>query len=315
MNVSGITLFLFGGIAHIESEPPHARAEFLIAVVGPLTSIAIGVLASFAGVQLSAPALEAMAEDPEAAMQSLGPVATLLLWLGPINILLGLFNLVPGFPLDGGRVLRSILWWATGDLRRATRYASYAGQAVAGLLIGVGILTAFGAMPGLRGGFLQGFWLVLIGWFLNNAAKMSYQQLVVREALEEVPVERLMFSRMMTVDAACSLSELVRDYIMQSEQRCFPVLRSGCFVGLVCLDDVRRTAEVEWSHVRVADVMTPVEKLVTMAPRDDAAEALKELGRREVDQIPIVDHGELKGLVRRQDILKWLATRDTALSH
>lgn len=314
MQVAGITLFLFGGIAHIESEPPHARAEFSIAIVGPLTSIAIGVLASFVGARLGGPALAAMADDPEAALQALGPGATLLLWLGPINILLGLFNLVPGFPLDGGRVLRSILWWATGDLRRATRYASYAGQGVAGLLIAVGILTAFGAMPGLRGGFIQGLWLVLIGWFLNHAAKTSYQQLVMREALENVPVERLMFSRMLTVEASVSIAELVRDFIMQSDQRCFPVERAGRFVGLVCLDDVRRTAESEWKHVLVETVMTPVERLVTLAPRDDASEALKELGRREVDQLPVVDRGELKGMVRRQDILKWLAMRGSAHS-
>ncbi|HET6613499.1 MAG TPA: site-2 protease family protein [Kofleriaceae bacterium] len=306
--VHRITLFIFGGMAHMESEPPSARSELAMAIVGPITSIVIGVVATFIGAAMASGALSAA--TVETAASHVGPVATLLLWLGPINLLLGVFNLIPGFPLDGGRVLRSILWGATGDLVKATRWAANVGRGFAWLLIALGVLMLFGAtVPILGGGVVSGLWLILIGWFLNNAARVSYEQVVMSEALENVVVADIMRTRTIAVDPHMTVDELVRDYIMRTDQRAFPVIDGDRLVGLVCLEDTRRASHREWRNVTVAQVMTPATKLVTMAPNDEAASALKTLADREVNQIPVVDGGRLCGLVRREDVMKWLAVR------
>jgi len=158
--VSGITLFMFGGMAQLEREPERAAAEFWMAIVGPATSIALGVVATLLGTWLGGREVAALTEHPQAALQAFGPLATLLVWLGPLNIVLGLFNLLPGFPLDGGRALRALLWWLTGDLRRATRYATFLGLALGWSLTALGLFTAFGFHVLFFGrGFVQGLWL------------------------------------------------------------------------------------------------------------------------------------------------------------
>lgn len=298
--VGRITLFLFGGMAHMEREPPSARAEFKMAIIGPITSIVIGVLATLAGALLTGDVAVRYADDPGQLARSIGPVATLLLWLGPVNVILGVFNLVPGFPLDGGRVLRSAIWAVTGNLRKATRWASTAGRLVAWLIIGLGVLQLFG-------GNLAGLWLVLIGWFLNNAARASYTQLLVREAFEEIPVRQVMRAHPATVPAEVSVESLVGDYIMSTDQRAFPVLDGGRLAGLVTLDDVRKVPRDQWTQTPVTRVMTPVEKLWTLDPDDDAFDAFHELSTRGVSQIPVVRGGQLEGLVRREDVMKWLS--------
>ena len=191
--VRSITLFLFGGVSDIQREPPSPRAEFLITIVGPITSFVIGVILSLlAGI--NANLLDTMAGS-SSAMAGLSPLSTMLLWLGSINILLAVFNLIPGFPLDGGRVLRSILWAISGNLRRATRWASGVGQAVAWLFIFAGIMMVFGTdIPFLGTGLINGLWLAFIGWFLNSAALQSYRQVVIHDMLHGVPVARIMRS-------------------------------------------------------------------------------------------------------------------------
>src|SRR5690554_5255494 len=212
--VRSITLFLFGGVASIEREPHSARAEFLIAIVGPITSIALGIIFTLlAGVGIAN--LAATTTNPMNALANLGPISTLLLWLGPINIILGVFNLAPGFPLDGGRVLRSILWGVTGNLQRATRWASYAGQAIAWLMIVTGVAMVFGAeVPFFGTGFVSGLWLAFIGWFLNNASRASYQQVVLQNLLEDVAVGSIMRRNPPTVSPSATISSLVYDSIM-----------------------------------------------------------------------------------------------------
>src|SRR5690606_34380126 len=179
MTIRRITLFIFGGMAHLEEDAREWRTELYMAAAGPVTSLVIGFaciwLASFGAADVSGNSLQ----NPEQLLAGLGPGTTLLLWLGPVNIVLGLFNLVPGFPLDGGRVMRAVIWGATGDLHRATRHASNAGRAFAWLLIACGIAMILGMQVPLFGrGFVGGLWLTLIGWFLHNAALMSYRQLL-----------------------------------------------------------------------------------------------------------------------------------------
>ena len=269
-------------------------------------------LIPFFGAALSGDAFARYPDEPLEAVRNVGPVATLLLWLGPINVLLGVFNMVPGFPLDGGRVLRSILWATTGSLERATRWASNVGRGFAWFLIGSGVFMLFGGVvPLLGGGPIQGLWLVLIGWFLNNAAQATYQQQVVTAGLEGVSVRDIMLTRFETVEPEASVALLVRNYVMRTDQRAFPVVSSEGekLSGLVCLADVRKVPESEWARTHVADVMTSAGDLVAVDPDEPATEALQRLSQRGINQVPVVEHGHIVGLVRRQDIVKWLSLR------
>lgn len=235
-------------------------------------------------------------------MHGLGALATVLLWLGPVNLFLGRFNLVPGFPLDGGRVLRALLWGASGDLTRATRWASWSGQGVAWVLMGVGVMNALG------GALISGLWLMLIGWFLNNAARSSYQQLLMRQALEDVPVTRLMRTQLDRVDPELSVDALVREHVMVSDQHAFPVESRGVLQGLVSFEDLRKVPQADWVRTPVGAVMTPLDELAALSPDADAEQALEQLAQRDVEQLPVVDEAaHLLGLVRRQNLVRWLA--------
>jgi Zn-dependent protease len=190
--VRDIRLFLFGGVSNIQREPSSPGVEFVMAIVGPLTSIGLGVIFLFLSGAMAA-GLDVVAGNPLRALAQLDPFSTLLLWLGPINIILGIFNLIPGFPLDGGRVLRSIIWAANRNLRQATQWASWVGQLVAWAFILAGISMIFGlSIPFLGSGFIDGLWLAFIGWFLNNAAIQSYRQVVVEDVLEGVTIAQVM---------------------------------------------------------------------------------------------------------------------------
>jgi len=310
IQVRRITLFMLGGIAHMEHEPPTWRSEVAMAAIGPVTSLALGFAFLWLAGVVAGP-LELDAERPGDALAALSPLATLLLWLGPVNILLGVFNLVPGFPLDGGRVLRALLWGATGSLRKATRWASSAGQVFAWLLIGTGVLMLLGySFPVLGGGLFGGLWLMLIGWFLSNAALVSYRQLLVKQTLEEVPVGRIMQTRLARVDPELSVARLVEEHMMASGQRVLPVERAGRFLGLVSLTDLQKSERRAWERMTAAEIMTPLERLACVAPDADAGEALDELARRGVNQLPVLEHGRLVGLLRREDVLKWLSLHE-----
>jgi Zn-dependent protease/CBS domain-containing protein len=302
MQVRGITLFIFGGVSQIEGEAPSPKVEFQVAIVGPLMSLVLGVAGMWGAGALGADALMEASEDnlPQL-LATLSPGATLLLWLGFMNLVLAVFNMVPGFPLDGGRVLRALLWWSTGSLERATRWASRAGQLVALLLIGWGIMVLLG------GHFVGGLWRILIGWFLNNAAKASYQQMRVQQVLVDVPVSRVMRTDVATIGSGITVGALVRDHLMRGDQRSFPVVDGGRLSGLVTLTDVRRVPEAEWDRTPIANIMTPASELYTVRPQDTADEALRLLGSHDIDQLPVLEGRELAGLLRRQDILRWLS--------
>ncbi|MGF1614978.1 MAG: site-2 protease family protein [Gammaproteobacteria bacterium] len=309
IEIKRITLFIFGGMAEMQHEPHTWRAELWMSLVGPLVSLVLGVMFLLLAALIVGP-LEVDAADPQQFFSQLGPLATLLMWLGPINIFLAVFNLVPGFPLDGGRVLRALLWGITGDLRRATQWASRLGQVFAWVLIMMGFGMMFGLrMPIFGTGLVSGMWLAFIGWFLHNAALVSYRQLLVRESLENVPVSRLMQTRFVTVEPNMRLDTLVEEHLMPSGQRAFPVLDGERWVGIVCLQDIRKVKQEAWPSTAVGDIMTGAQDVAQVLPEADAADAMATLSQRGVNQLPVVDQGTVRGLIRREDILAWLALR------
>ena len=306
ISVNNITLYLFGGAANIKEEPKSPGSEFLMAILGPLTSIILGVVLLFiSGVGSTLQNIEDL--QPNKILQSFSAIKTLAVWLGSVNVFLGLFNLLPGFPLDGGRILRSIFWGITDNLRKATRWASYFGQGVAWLLITSGIAMIFGLqIPLLGGGLVSGVWLILIGWFLNNAAIRSYQQLVIRDVLEDVLVRQMTKRNPPEVPADITIDALIEEHIMQTDDHAFPVMENGQLVGIVCLDDVRRVPRSERSAKVVADIMTPKPKLITLSPEDSANEALSLISQNSIRQIVVMDGQEFYGLLRRRDIVRFL---------
>jgi Zn-dependent protease len=306
VSVRSITLFLFGGVSNIQKEPESPQSEFLITIVGPLTSIVLGVVFILLGSAMGGLRNISLAGGANALSQ-LGPVNTVLFWLGPINLVLGIFNLIPGFPLDGGRLLRSLLWAGTDNLRQATRWASRVGQAIAWLMIFTGVAIIFGAnIPFFGSDFISGIWLAFIGWFLNSASIQSYRQVVIRDLLEDVPVQRMMRDDPPTATADSNVSNLVHERMMKSDEHAFPVVENGRLTGLVTLEDIRQVDKDDWDHTRVRDVMTPAADLVTVTAEADAADAMQKLQRRDVRQLPVTAGDELRGVLRRRDIMKWL---------
>jgi Zn-dependent protease/predicted transcriptional regulator len=304
--VRSITLHLFGGVSNIQHEPDSPQGEFFMAILGPITSLVIGgALLWIVGLSVG-PAGDGVL-NMDRMLSQMSPLMTILSWLGSVNVMVGLFNLIPGFPLDGGRVVRSILWAVTDNLRRATRWASWMGQGIAWMMIVAGITMTFGArIPILGIGLGNGLWLSFIGWFLHTASVQSYQQVVIRDILEGVPVTQMMRVDPPMCSPECTISNLVHDHIMKSDDHSFPVVNNGRFIGLVTLDDVRGVPRDEWGTTSVRQVMTPSDQLIAVTLQDDAADALGKLVQADVRQLPVVENGSLAGLLRRRDIVKWL---------
>lgn len=303
--VERITLFIFGGMAHMEDEPEHWRAEFMIAIVGPLTSLVLGsLLMVAAGLFIDPVELESSA--PQAIFSNLGPAATLLFWGGNVNIILALFNLVPAFPLDGGRVLRAVMWGISGRYIDATRWASSGGRFFGWLLIMAGIFMVFGIQVPFFGVGSGGFWLMFMGWFLNRVATVSFQQAGVRESLKKVRVADIMRTEFDAVNPELSITTLVEDHILARGQRGFPVVENGSLVGMISFEDVRRISQDRWPATRVADLMTSRENLLTLEADDDSFDALSRLSAGNVNQMPVLQQGKLVGLLRREDVLRWM---------
>jgi Zn-dependent protease/CBS domain-containing protein len=316
MRVRSITLFLFGGVSNIEREPPSARAEFFTAIVGPITSIALGALFLVVASLVTSVGMNDTTRD-WTAFAKLGPLATLLVWLGPINIAIGLFNLIPGFPLDGGRVLRSILWSVSGDLGSATRWASATGQAIGWLFIAGGIAMSFGAyVPFFGTGLVGGLWLAFIGWFLSAAAAQAATRLALDETLAGLTVEKLMRRQGPVATPDLSVAELVHEHLIPGDDRALPVVRDGVLLGLISISDVRTLPPEEWPTTPVTAIMRPAEALSTATPEEPLAAAFERLARQDIDQLPVVVGGRLVGVLRRRDVTRWLelawrpATRD-----
>jgi Zn-dependent protease len=283
--VEGITLFIFGGMARTKVEAREPGDEFAIAVVGPLSSLLIAGL--FACVWWS---------GGRVGWTAVSGVARYLAFL---NVLLAAFNLLPGFPLDGGRLFRSLVWKITGDLTKATRWASAGGRLLAYLLIGLGVLQLF------TGAALGGLWLIFIGWFLRNAAMMSLQQHVVRHVLEGVSAREIMSPRPVSVSPDLTLSDLVESYLLEERHHSFPVVERGRPVGLVTLQHVKQVPREEWTTRLVRDVMTGMDA-ITVGPQDDVTELLERMQTADERRVLVVAEGVLLGIISASDVAGWI---------
>jgi Zn-dependent protease/CBS domain-containing protein len=301
-----ITLFLLGGVSRIHGEPPSPRTEFLIAIVGPLTSIGLGTFLLAFGI-VGADVDLSFVRDPIRVFGQLSPVSTLLLWLGPVNLALGVFNLLPAFPLDGGRILHSALWACTRNAGTATRWVAVVGQVIAWLFVLSGIAMAIGIpVPPFGAGVLGGLWLMFIGWFLNRTAQANHRQVRTRELLEDVPVYRLMRMDVPSVSPELPVNTLVHDWIEGTDELTFPVIENGEMVGLVTLEDVHKVKRDSWETALVGEIMTPTQELAVVAPREPLGQALDKLSSGHLRQLPVVERGRLIGILRRVDIVKWI---------
>lgn len=289
--VEHITLFIFGGVSALGGEPTSARQEFLVAIAGPMTSFLIAIVSGL--VMLIAWQLS----DDQA------PVTVVAFYLGLVNVMVGIFNLLPGFPLDGGRVLRATLWARSGNMLKATRWASNAGTFISFGLIALGVLSV------LVGNIIGGVWFVVIGWFLRNASESSYQQLLFRRTLEGTKVSQILNQAFQAAPPDISLSEMVRSYMIAQSQRCVPIVVADELLGLVSMGDLRRVAEEEWGTTSVFKAMTPLEKLHTVAPQDDLTTALEMMATHDVHQLPVLDGRTFLGFVTRADVLRLIQIR------
>ena len=291
--VRAITLFALGGVAQIEKDAADAKSEFWMGIIGPITSIAIGivclVLAWLLGWGL--------------AVGTGSPPAAMFMWLGVINIALGIFNMIPGFPLDGGRVLRAVVWWVTGDANRSTRIAAGVGQLVALGFIVLGIFRFF------SGAGFGGLWIAFIGWFLLDAARASGAQVEITERLNGVKVGDVMAQQFPIVDANSNLQTFVQEHLLPTGHRCFVVSEQGRPAGIITPHEVKAVDRARWPYTILGDVMRPLESLRTVSPQRPVAEALEMMGREDVNQMPVVQDGRLAGIITRAHILRVLQTR------
>ncbi len=304
--VRSITLFLFGGVSDMEHEPGSARAEFLTAIVGPVTSLVLGFGFLLLGEGLTDMSVTTV-ENAWTVLARLGPLATLFVWVGSINVLVAVFNLIPGFPLDGGRVLRSILWAMTGDLRTATRWASAVGQAVGWAFVVVGIGMAFGVrIPFFGTGLIGGLWLAFIGWFLRTAASRAGLKVALDDALAGHTVEDLMTRTAPTVSPDLPVATLVHDYFVRTDERAVPVVEHDRLAGIVSISNVRATPTERWAMTPVGAIMQGADSLPQATPEEPLAQAFEDLARQDVDSLPVLSGGRLVGILRRRDVARWL---------
>ncbi|MGH9968523.1 MAG: site-2 protease family protein [Pyrinomonadaceae bacterium] len=291
--VRAITLFALGGVAQIEREADDASTEFWMGIAGPIASLVIGFLCLALAVLLGWP----VGGTPET------PLLAMLMWLGYINISLAIFNLIPGFPLDGGRVLRAIIWWVTGNGVKATRIAARVGQIVAFGFIILGILRFF------SGAGIGGLWIAFIGWFLLEAARGSRAQVEISESLRDVRVGDLVERDCLIVDGHDNLQNFVNKYLLRTGKRCFLVRDGGGIDGLITPHDVKETDRERWPFTTIDEVKRPLDRLHVVTPETPVSEALEIMSREDLNQLPVVRDGHIEGVISRGGVLRLLQTR------
>lgn len=290
--VSSITLFALGGLARMERDTADARTEFWMGLAGPITSVAIGMaalgLARFLGWSFDA--------TPTT------PGMVMLVWFGWINVVLAAFNMIPGFPLDGGRVLRAIIWWVSGKRDRATRIAAGLGQVVAFGFI------AFGVFSFLRGAGFGGLWLAFIGLFLSEAARAAVTEVAIGESLRGLHVGDVMVRDCTTIERWRPVADVAQE-VLRTGRRCFFVVDDGHVAGLLTPREMRSVDRERWASTSAGEAMRPLERLHQITADAPVTEALEVLGREDVNQLPVIEHGQLQGVISRDQIVRLLSAR------
>jgi Zn-dependent protease len=294
MSVSSITLFLLGGVANLRKEPPSAKAEFFMAAAGPATSVLIGIV----GLGI------AFLLDPRAAIPNVEAIGAVAGYLGTVNLYLAVFNLIPGFPLDGGRVLRSIIWAVSGDRNRATSIAARGGQLVA---FALGAFVVYEVIV-LRE--VSGLWLGLIAYFLYNAATSTLQQEKIASVIGGARVAPLMTTDFRSTRPGVMVGEVIRDLVLPMNLRAIPVLEADRLVGLVAIGDLRKVDQARWSETPVDAVMTPASELPTVSPDDPLAAALERFGTTDLPLLPVTKDGRLVGLLYRESVIGYVRMQE-----
>ena len=291
VGVRSITLFIFGGVAVMEKEPPTPRAEFEIAIAGPIVSallaLAFGWLAGAAGTD--------------------APAGSMLSWLSWINFILAAFNLLPGFPLDGGRVLRALLWARSGDFQRATRVAANVGQWIAYGFIGLGAAQVL-----FFGNLVGGLWQAFIGWFLLSASGATVRQVAIEHSLSGLLARDVMNPDVPRVHSGISVGSFARDLVMRG-RRWALVEEAGRTAGIITLSDVKRVDPEAWETTPVGRVATPIDAVVTASPTQPVRDVLTAIGTRNVNQIPVVEDGKVLGAVTRDTLVRAIELRGGGL--
>ena len=284
--VQRITLFVFGGVSQIGGEPPSASAEFLIAVVGPLTSFALAAIFFFL----------------EPLLVNITPALAVAKYLALINGILGLFNLVPGFPLDGGRVFRAIVWGVNKNFRRATLIAASTGRFFGFLFIVVGVWLA------LKGNIINGLWIAFIGWFLESAAAAQVQQQMVQGLLVGHTVSEAMGNACTQVSGNASLQNLIDQEVLTHGLQCSLVNQGDRVMGMLSLHDIKEIPRISWPTTTAAQAMKPIEKLNKIDPKADLWTAMEKMGRNGINEMPVMLGNNFVGLLSTGDIVKYLHT-------
>jgi len=284
IDIGGITLFIFGGVSRLREEPSTPASELKMALAGPATSFALALVFWLAMV-IGGTAI-------------FGPVGLAILqYLAGINVMLAVFNMLPGFPLDGGRVFRAILWGTLNDLDRATRYASWVGQGLGYLFMVLGFTMM------LFGNFVSGLWLVFIGWFLSNTAQQSYQQVVLRRALSGVGVGSIMTQEFPHINPEMPLDEFVHDYLLRYDHSAFPIIDGEDLIGIVTVSEVRDVPREQWHTTTVRQVARPPEEERKIDEYDDAFDALMQMAGGHTRRLLVMHDGKLKGMVTEDSII------------
>ena len=288
--IKGITLFIFGGVAEMEEEPPSAKSEFLMAIAGPIMSFFLALV--FQSIALALPG---------AADES--PLVALFSYLALINAVLALFNLVPAFPLDGGRVLRAAIWWWTGDLDRATRIGAGTGRFLGSVLVALGFLNA------VTGNIVGGLWQALIGLFIIGAARSTETRMTMTTLLEDIPVRRLMVAHPITVPDDTPVDYLIENYFYRFNHKVFPVLGDGVLLGCVRLDDVGRVPPEERAIRTAGDILAADSAARTVSPETPVLEAMKVMQAHNVSRLMVAEAGKLVGMLTMRDIVAHIGIR------
>src|SRR4030043_616198 len=279
--IESITLFIFGGVAQMKGKPPHPKAEFWIAIAGPLSSF---FLSAFFYILM---------------MNTAGGSKPLFAYLAQINFIIGVFNLIPGFPMDGGRVLRSVIWRRKRDYFYATQKASSVGRMIALFFIFFGLFSIFTGGPG-------GLWLMLIGWFLYSAAQASYQQSTLQETLSGIKVKDIMVTDLKTLSPSMTLDKAVDEYFLRYGYGGFPVIDDGKFLGILTLKEVKDVPRENWGKVKVSEAYIPHEKRGEISPDADAIKALELMIKEDKGRIAVTEKDRIIGLITRNGIARYV---------